>query len=252
MPLGYYPGMDDCNDTNQQDKISTSVPPAENGIPTVDSGTPPAEHGISPANHGLLVPPPSADKSKMLPPPTPSTKGKEEEKYGGNIGRHLIDVAKDGSGRGTSTPAEEKAYMIPPAPTETDTSTILPAPTEIDAGTIQPAPTENEAGTTAPAPTKREAGTTPPTHTGNVANTTPEKPTHPKQKDTAKHDRPATPSSESSSSDNDNSTQDEEYVSCFLEWLSLNPNSKRVLDNETKMLAHLKRTTEKNAMLIYP
>jgi len=182
---------------------------------------------VPPADHGIPVPPPSPDKSKMLPPPTPPTKGKEKEKDGSNVGGLLMDLAEDGSEDGTSTPAEK------------------------DAGTILPAPTEKEAGTTPPAPTEKEAGTTPPAPTGKEAGTTPEKPTDPKQKGTPKPDRPATPSSESSSSDDDDGTEDEEYVSCFLEWLGLDPDCKRMLDDETKMLAHHERKMGNKAVPIF-
>jgi len=125
-----------------------------------------------------------------------------------------MDMAEDGSEDGTSTP------------TERDADTALPAPTEKDACTIPPAPTGKEAGITA------------------------EKPTDPRQTATPKPDRPATHSSESSSSDDDN-PEEEEYVSCFLEWLGLNPDCKRMVDNETKMLAHHTRKMGNKAVPIF-
>ena len=187
MPLSYYPGMDDLNYANPLRTITPSVPPADHGIPLAD--------------HGISIPPPSTDKNNMLPPPTPSTKGKAKKKDESNVGGLLMNLADDGSEDGTSTPTEK------------------------DAGTIPPGPTENEARTTLPATTGKEAGTTP------------EKPTNPKQRGTPKPDQPATPGSKSSSSDDDN-TEDEEYVSSFLEWVGLNLDCKRMLDDETKMLAH--------------
>jgi len=203
IPLTYYPGMDDPKNTNRLHTISPSVPPANDGI--------------LPADHGIPVPPPSPDKSKMLPPPTPSTKGKEKEMDRSTIGGLLMDLAEDGSGDGTRTPAEK------------DATSTLPAPTDKEAGGTPPVHTKKDTCTTPPAPTEKEAGTTP------------EQPTDSQQKGTPKPHRPATPSSESSSSDNNNSTEDEEYVSCFVQWLGLNLNCKRILKDKMKMLAHHRR-----------
>jgi hypothetical protein len=83
MPLRYYPGMDDRNHANRLGTISLSVPPSDDGIP---------------------VPPSSPDKCKMLPPPTPSTMGKEKEQDESNVGGRLMDLAEDGSKDDTSTP----------------------------------------------------------------------------------------------------------------------------------------------------
>jgi len=213
MPLSYYPGMDDRNNANLFRTISPSVPPADHGIPPADHGIPPADYGIPPANHGRPVPLPSPDKSKMLPPPTSSIKGKKKEKDGSNVGGLLMDLAEGGSEDGTSTPTEKDAGTVPPAPTEKDASTVPPAPTEKDTGTTLPAPT------------------------GEETSTTPDKPNDPKQMGTPKPDWHATPGSESSCSDDDD-TEDEEYVSGFLEWLGLDPDCKRMMDDETKMLAH--------------
>jgi hypothetical protein len=200
MPLNYYPGIENRNIANRLRTISQSVPPAD--------------HGIPPANYGISVPPSSPDTSKMPPPPTPLTKGKEKKKDAGNVGGISMDLAKGESGDTTSTPTKKEASMVPPAPTKKD------------------------AGTTPPAPTRNEAGTTP------------AKPTDPTQKGTPKPDWPATPGSESGSSD-DNDTQDEEYVSCFPEWLGLDPDCKRMMDDETKMLAHRERKIENKAVPIF-
>jgi len=157
---------------------------------------------------------PSPDKSKMLPPPTPSIKGKEKERDGNNVGGLLMDLAEGGSEDGTSTPTEKGGGTVPPAPTE------------IDAGTTPPAPAGEEAGTT------------------------PDMPTDPKQKGTPKPDRPATPGTKISRSDDDD-TEDEEYVSCFLECLGLDPDCKRMMDDETKMLAHHERKMVIKAIPIF-
>jgi len=237
-PLSSYPGMDDHDNANQLRTISPSVPPADNGIPPADLAISPSDHGISPADHWIPVPPPSPDKSRMLPPRTPSTVEKEMEKDGSNVGGLLLDLAVDGSVDGTSTPAKDKAGTIPPAPTEKDSYTIPPAPTGKEAGTTPPAPNEKEASRTPPALTRKEAGTTP------------EKPTDSKQKGTSKPDRPGSPSGKSSSSEDDDN-EDEEYVSCFLEWLGLDPDCKRMLDDETKMLAHHERQMRIKAIPIF-
>jgi len=226
MPLSHYTGMDDGNNANWLRTISPSIPPAEHGIPPADHGIPPADHGIPPADHGLPVPPPSPDRSKMLPLPTPSIKGKEKENDESNIGGLLMDLAEGGSEDGTSTP------------TEKETGTVPPAPTAKDAGTTLPRATGKEAGTTPPAPTSKEAGTTP------------DKPTDPKQKGTPKPDRPATPGSEGSSSEDDD-TEDEEYMSCFLEWLGLDLDCMRMMDDEMKILAHHERTMGNKAVPIF-
>ena len=204
-------------------------------VPSADHGTPPANRGILPADCGIPEPPPSTDKSKLLPPPTPSTKGKKKDKDGSNVGGHLTDLAKNGSEDGTSTPTDEEARTIPQAPTEKAAPTIPPVHTAKEASKTLTAPTEKEAGITAPPPTGMEAGMTP------------EKPTHPKPKGTPKPDWPDTLRSTSSSSDDDD-TDDEDYLRCFLEWLGLNSYWKRTLDNETKMLAHQERKVGNEAV----
>jgi len=205
MPLRYYPGMDDRNLANRLHAISPSVPPA---------------------HHEMPVPPPSPNKSKMLPPPTPPNKGKEKEKNESNVGGLLMDLAKDGSEDGTSTPTEKYAGTAPPVPSEQDAATIPPAPTGKDAATIAPPPTGKEAGTT------------------------PQRPTNPMQKGTPNTDQYATPGSKNSSSDNDN-TEVDQYVSCFPEWLGLDPDCKRMLDDEIKMLAHHGRNMGNKAIHIF-
>ena len=147
MPLTYYPRMDDGNNPNRLTTISRSVPhaehripPAGHGTPPADHGTPPTNHGIPPADHEIPIPPPSPNKSYILPPPTPSTKGKEKEKDGRNLGGLLMDLAEDGSENGTSTGTEKGTSTGPPLPTENDAGTTLPTPTEKQTGTTPSAP----------------------------------------------------------------------------------------------------------------
>jgi len=78
----------------------------------------------------------------------------------------------------------------------------------------------------------------PPTET--QSGTTQEKPIDSTQMCTPKSNRPATPSNASSSSDDDDDdTEDEGYVCCLIEWLCLDAGCKSMLDNQTKMFAHL-------------
>ena len=223
MPLSYYPGMEDHNNANWLRTIPQSVPTAD--------------LGLSPATHWMSVPPPSPDRSKMLPPPSPSIKGNEKETDESNVGGLLKQLAENGSEDGTSTPSER------------DTGTVPTAPTEKDHGTIPAAPTEKDPYTVTPAPTKKEAGTTTPASTGKEAGTTRDKPTNPQYKCTPKPDWPTTPGSESSNSDDDD-TDNREYVSCFLEWLVLDPAFRRRLDNQTQMLAHHERQMGNKAVPI--
>jgi len=127
IPLSYYPGMDDPNNTNQLRTISPLVPPAE--------------LGIRPADHGISIPPPSPDNSMILSPPSQSTKGKEKEKDESNVGGLVTDLAEGGCQHGTSTPTEKQACTDPPAPTKNDTRTIPPTPTKKEAITTPPDPT---------------------------------------------------------------------------------------------------------------
>jgi len=165
------------------------------------------------ADHEISVPPPAPNKCKMLPSPTTPTKKTwmEQENDGSNIGALLMDLGEDGSDDATSTPAANAA------------STILPTPAVTEARTIPPP--------------------------GKEAGRTLEKATDPQQKETPKPNWPATPISKSSSSDDDN--KDEEYVSCFLECLGLNPDCKTMLHGETKMLAHHERKMGYKAVPIF-
>jgi len=86
MPLIYFPGMDDHKNTNRLHTILPSLPPADHIIPPAEQATVPVEHGtlptdngIPPADHRIHVLLSSHNQSKMLPPPTPPTKGKEKE-----------------------------------------------------------------------------------------------------------------------------------------------------------------------------
>jgi len=82
------------------------------------------------------------------------------------------------------------------------------------------------------------------------ASTIPGKPTDQQQKGTPKPDRPATRSSKSHSSDEDDSTDDEEHQNSFLEWLSLGPECNKMLDNKTKMLVQHERKMGNKAVSI--
>jgi len=134
-----------------------------------------------------------------------------------------MDLAEDGSDDGTSTPMEKGTGMIPPAPADQNVGTILPAHT------------------------KTQVWTTPPAPTGKVAGITPEQPTDPKQKGSPKPNRLATSSCGCCHLNHDDS-EDEQKVRCFLEWLCLDTNSKRMLDNEMKMLAHYECNIGNNAV----
>jgi hypothetical protein len=152
--------------------------------------------------------------TKMLPLPMPSTKGKGTEMYESNIKGLLMNLAKDQLEDGTSSP------------NMTDSGTITPAPTEKEASTTPPASTCNEAGMTA------------------------DKPTNPKHKGTRKPDQPPTTISNSSNS-NDGDTEDEQYLSYILEWIGLDPDFKRMLDDESKMLAHYNRILGNKAIPMF-
>jgi len=56
---------------------------------------------------------------KMLPPPTPPTKGMgiEKGKNGSNVAELSIELAEDGSGDRPSAPTEYKAGLRIPSPT---------------------------------------------------------------------------------------------------------------------------------------
>jgi len=149
-----------------------------------------------------------------------------------------MDLAEDGSEDATSTPPKEEACCIPPTPTENGIGMTTTAPAEEQTGTIPPAPTKRDAITTPPAPTNEVAGRIPPALAGKASRTTPEERTVPKQKCTPKPHRPATPSGERNSSDDDHHTEDEEYVSRFLECLSLDPDWERMFDDVMRMIAH--------------
>jgi hypothetical protein len=63
IPLGYFPGITNRNNANRLHTISSSVPPADDGL--------------LPADNGISIPPSSPDKGKMLPAPAPSANRKE-------------------------------------------------------------------------------------------------------------------------------------------------------------------------------
>jgi hypothetical protein len=73
------------------------IPNNANQLHTISPSVTPADHAILPADHGISVPPPSPNKSKMLPPLAPSTTYKENEQDEIKCGEHMMDLAKDGS-----------------------------------------------------------------------------------------------------------------------------------------------------------
>ena len=122
-----------------------------------------------------------------------------------------MDLTKDGSEDGSSTPAEKETGTIPLAPTKKAACAIPP--------------------------TIKEAATTP------------EEAIDSQQQGTPKPIRPAAPSSISCSCDND--TEDEEYLSCFVVWLGLDPVYKRLLDDKMMILAHQERIMGNKAIPIF-
>jgi len=130
-------------------------------------------------------------------------------------------------------PAEHDIPVPPPSP---DKSRMLPPPTpptkgkekendESNVGGLLMDLAEDGCEDVISTPTEKHAGTIPPASTGKKAGTSREKRTDHKQKGTPQPDRPATPGSGSISSDDDN-TEDDQSVSCVLEWLRLNPDCK--------------------------
>jgi len=178
---------------------------------------------VLPADYKTHVPPLSPDKGKLLPQLTTLTMGQEIDV--GNIGGLLIDLAKDGSEDRTSTPTEKEAGAISHAPTENEVCTIPQATTVKQAATNLPTPVETEAGVIR--------------LTAKEASTNPGKTLNHQQQGTPKPDQPTTSSSGCSSYDDD--TEDEEYVSWYLDRLSLDPDRKRMWDGKTMMLAHHER-----------
>jgi len=121
-----------------------------------------------------------------------------------------------------------------------------PAPTENDTGTIPPASTEIEASTILPTSIKRGACIIVPT--GQEAHTSQVMPTDHTHQGIPGTDWPASRNSERSSTDDN--TKDEEYVSCVIAWLGLNPDCKRMGDAKTMILPHQERKVGSNDVLI--
>ena len=100
-----------------------------------------------------------------------------------------------------------------------------------------------------PVPTDKEASNTPPAPIWTEAGTTREEPSDSKRTGTPKSDQPATPGSQSSGFD-DNDTEDEKSTCCFLGWLGIDTDCKRILDDKVKILAHHKRRMGNTAIYI--
>jgi len=85
--------------------------------------------------------------------------------------------------------------------------------------------------------TNRKVGEmTSPIPTKNTTCMPPEKPTNYKQKGTQILRRPSVPNGKSNTSSND--TKDEWHMCCDLKSLSLDPDSNKPVDDETKLVAH--------------
>jgi len=67
---------------------------------------------------------------------------------------------------------------------------------------------------------------------------------------TGQYNKPATPSSETSGYEDDD-TEDEQYVSCLLEWLGLNLDCKRFLQNANNILVHHNKILMNKAISIF-
>ena len=84
----------------------------------------------------MALPPPSPNMRTMLPLPTPPTQGMANEMDRSNVGKLVMDLAKDGSENGTSTTTDKAASTVLPAPTKKSASMIPPAPTAKEGRTI--------------------------------------------------------------------------------------------------------------------
>lgn len=98
-------------------------------------------------------------------------------------------------------------------------------------------PTDKKAGTMTPLPTKNETSII--LQMRKEAVTIPEKPTNPKRKGSLNPTVPATPNPKCSSPDMDN--KNEEEVSLFVEYLSLDHFCNTLLDDGKMMLGHYER-----------
>jgi hypothetical protein len=162
----------------------------------------------------------------IVPLPTPPIIRNETDNNAHTVGVHMMDLNKDGSQDGTSTPANTEASTMLPAPAKKEASTFLPAPTKKDAGTIPPEPSEKEEGTIPPAPTKnvphpippapakKQASIMLPPSAKGEAGMTTENASDCKQWGAQQSDRPATASNQGSSSDDN--IKDKDAVSWLL------------------------------------
>jgi len=182
---------------------------------------------LLPANHVMPIPPPLPNMSKMLPLLTtqPSKQERKRSWVGVTLGWVQCIWPKIGLRMEPALPRRRWQVRFSQLPPRKRLVWFCLFSLAERPGTIPPTPAEEDAGTIP--------------QTRKLAGTTPEKPTYPKLKGTTMPNQPATPCRECSSCVND--TKDEEYVSCFLEWHSLDPDCKRMLNNETNMLAHQER-----------
>jgi len=138
--------------------------------------------------------------------------GMQKENDRSNIGQSVMALAKDGYKDGASIPTERVHCMISPTPANDEARATPPTVTKFRAGILLDMPPKSQ----------------------KLWNT--------------KADRPASPSSESTSSDDD--TKNDKYNSFFLDWLAYQPDSKRMLDHVLRILVHHKRMRGNNAALV--
>jgi hypothetical protein len=177
--------------------------------------------------------------------------GKEKEKDGSNIRGLLTDLAEDGSEDGTRTATLKDTGTAPPVPSQRHASTSPQGPTKKVTSIIMPGPTEKAARLIPPALSLKGAATTLLARTWRVAGTAPGEPINSKQKGTPQPNRPPTPSSHIGCSD-DNDSEDEEYVCCFLDLLGLDPVCSRMLHDKMKTLVFHERYMVNNAVPLIP
>ena len=136
--------------------------------------------------------------------------------------------------------------------------TILPADTKNESRLIRVFPVKKAAPIVTPSPNQKQASINPPTSaekeaglillTGKDGRTTLAESNNRIQQDSPMPNWPATPTSESPTSDN---TQDTDYESCSHAELLLDLDYNRLLNKETTMLAHHERQIGSKAIPIF-
>jgi hypothetical protein len=126
--------------------------------------------------------------------------------------------------------------MIPPVPTK-EANRIIP-----------PVPTETEVVKIAPVADKADTHTISPALITTAASTNPKKPTAHKLKGTLQAYWRAVPSRDSCCPNNGSK---KEYVSYCVELIGLHYDSKRIMDDNMKMLVHNERSMGNKAVAIF-